>query len=155
MIETIKKSVETLEENYFEWMTKEQRRKALLTSHITLLNNLIKELEGKKKEMNHHTCGIDKSNGCCVECSHLAEYNQALTDTITTLQALKKEITSLIKRIMETKEIKICCLKEITLLLESIEEEVEKIDVSGGGSGRRLKEQVLDLISSHKGEQGK
>lgn len=35
-------------------------------------------------------------------------------------------------------------------VLKVIEEKTEKIDVSGGGSGRRLKEQLLSTLSPNK-----
>ena len=37
---------------------------------------------------------------------------------------------------------------ELCLQLEWLREEVENIDVNGGGSGRRLKEQFLSLIDT-------
>lgn len=65
---------------------------ALLTAHLTLLEDLIKREEGEISPDDRtpdwgHTYNQGKRDG----------HDQAKTDTITTLQALREEITSLIK----------------------------------------------------------
>jgi hypothetical protein len=99
MIETIKKSVLKIENElddalvFFKGKPYTKResywRPLLLTSHLALIDNLIKELEGKKKGEADIIDGLqDTWNG---------GYDRAINDTITTLQALREEITSLIK----------------------------------------------------------
>lgn len=105
MIETIKKSVEAQIEEAFKVqgnfviicgcniktrgmvVTERWIRTTLLTSQISLIDNLISDLEGKKKE--ELPVGLGHT---------LYGSNSALTDTITTLKELREEIKSLVER---------------------------------------------------------
>ena len=56
------------------------------------LAEAVRVIGNEEQKMNHHTCGIDKPNGCCNECSHLAEFNQAISTAITAVEELKKDV---------------------------------------------------------------
>lgn len=112
MIETIRKSIEDIQNalnrhyNFFicgEAYPQETEFKKVLmgdietvisTSHITLIDNLIKELEGKKEKYENQRIIFRDSKEVSIE---LRSKIEALTDTITTLQSLRGEITNLIK----------------------------------------------------------
>ena len=72
---------------------RESFNQALLTSHLTLIDNLIKELEGKLPD-ERKVATFGEWQAETYEEKMLAR--AVLTDTITTLQALREEINKMI-----------------------------------------------------------
>jgi len=105
MIETIKKSVLKMENElddalvFFKGKPYTKResywRPLLLTSHLALLEDLIKREEGEMKDwlskfmLNHQEENDEWGNG------YANAYKEAKTDTITHLKSLQEQITSL------------------------------------------------------------